>query len=217
MRASVPSTLDEPPVERLFVSEEEILLDSYRLGVKIFNSGFRPSFIVGLWRGGSSVGIAVQECLQHLGVATDHISLRTSYRGMQQYQRMVEEASSQIRVHGTQYLLESLNADDGLLIVDDVYSTGLNVKAVIDRLKRRTRRNMPRDVRIAVPWYKPARNRTGRVPDFYLHETDKWLVLPYELNGLSLDEIRANKPFLAPLLERLRASVSAPPTRQGTS
>ena len=197
--------MDKPgSVDKIFVTEEELLLDAYRLGVKVFNSGFRPSFIVGLWRGGSSVGIAVQECLQHLGVATDHISLRTSYRGMEQYQRMVDEASSEIRVHGTQYLLESLNAEDGLLIVDDVYSTGLNVKAVIDRLERRTRRNMPDDVRIAVPWYKPARNRTGRTPDYYLHETDKWLVLPYELNGLSLEEIRAHKPFLAHLIARLR-------------
>ncbi len=201
MQASVHHLLDKQ-----FIAEEELLLDAYRLGVTVFNSGFRPSFIVGLWRGGSSVGIAVQECLQHLGVATDHISLRTSYRGMQQYQRMVDEASSEIRVHGTQYLLETMNAEDGLLIVDDVYSTGLNVKAVVDRLARRTRMNMPHDVRIAVPWYKPARNRTGRIPDYYLHETDQWLVLPYELNGLSLDEIRAHKPFLAPLIDRLRAS-----------
>ena len=199
--------MDKPTsVDKIFVAEEELLLDAYRLGVRVFNSGFRPSFIVGLWRGGSSVGIAVQECLQHLGVETDHISLRTSYRGMQRYQRMVDEASSEIRVHGTQYLLETMNAEDGLLIVDDVYSTGLNVKAVIDRLASRMRANLPHDVRIAVPWYKPARNRTGRVPDYYLHETDKWLVLPYELNGLSLEEIRDRKPFLAPLIARLRGS-----------
>ena len=197
-----------PSMDKLFIAEEDLLLDAYRLGVQVFKSGFRPSFIVGLWRGGSSVGIAVQECLQHLGVATDHISLRTSYRGMQQYQRMVEGAAAEIRVHGTQYLLESVNAEDGLLIVDDVYSTGLNVKAVIDRLAARTRRNMPHDVRVAVPWYKPARNRTGRIPDYYLHETDRWLVLPYELNGLGLDEIRAHKPFLAPLVERLLTSRS---------
>ena len=191
-------------VDKTFVTEEELLLDAYRLGVQVFNSGFRPSFIVGLWRGGSSVGIAVQECLQHLGIATDHISLRTSYRGMQRYQRMVDEASTEIRVHGTQYLLETMNAEDGLLIVDDVYSTGLNVQAVIDRLASRMRRNLPHDVRIAAPWYKPQRNRTDRVPDYYLHETEKWLVLPYELNGLSVDEIRTNKPFLAPLIARLQ-------------
>ena len=156
----MPFPVDKPgSTDKIFITEEALLLDAYRLGVEVFNSGFRPSFIVGLWRGGSSVGIAVQECLQHLGVKTDHISLRTSYRGMQHYQRMVDEASSEIRVHGTQYLLESMNAEDGLLIVDDVYSTGLNVGAVIDRLASRMRRNLPHDVRIAVPWYKPARDR----------------------------------------------------------
>ena len=195
--------MESASLEKLFISEEDLLLDAYRLGVRIFNSGFRPSFIVGLWRGGSSIGIAVQECLQHLGVETDHISLRTSYRGMQRYQHMIDEAESEIRVHGTEYLLESMNAEDRLLIVDDVYSSGLNVKAVLDRLEARTRRNMPHDARIAVPWYKAKRNRTSRAPDYYLHETDKWLVLPYEMNGLSLDEIRTGKPFLFPLVERL--------------
>ena len=195
--------MESVSLEKLFISEEDLLLDAYRLGVRIFNSGFRPSFIVGLWRGGSSIGIAVQECLQHLGVETDHISLRTSYRGMQRYQHMIDEAESEIRVHGTEYLLESMNAEDRLLIVDDVYSSGLNVKAVLDRLEARTRRNMPHDARIAVPWYKAKRNRTSRAPDYYLHETDKWLVLPYEMNGLSLDEIRTGKPFFFPLVERL--------------
>ena len=200
-------------MEKLFIGEEDLLLDAYRLGVRIFNSGFRPTFIVGLWRGGTTIGIAVQECLQHLGVETDHISLRTSYRGMHRYRKMIEAGGSEIRVHGTQYLLESMNAEDRLLIVDDVYSSGLNVSAVLDRLRARTRRNMPHDTRIAVPWYKPARNLTGRVPDYYLHETDKWLVLPYELNGLRIDEIRAHKPFLAPLLDRLSNEYADGPHR----
>ncbi len=190
-------------MEKLFVEEEDLLLDSYRLGVKIFESGFRPTFIVGIWRGGSSVGIAVQECLQYLGVETDHISIRTSYRGVTSYKKMLENADA-IRIHGTRYLLENLNADDGLLIVDDVFSSGLNVKAVIDRLSHRTKRNMPEDVRVAVPWYKPANNRTGRAPDFYLHETDDWLVLPWELNGLTREEIYRHKAFLRPIFEGLR-------------
>jgi hypoxanthine phosphoribosyltransferase len=189
-------------VEKLFIQEEDLLLDSYRLGVKIYDSGFRPTFIVGIWRGGSSVGIAVQECLQYLGVETDHISIRTSYRGMTSYKQMLENAGA-IRIHGTRYLLENLNADDGLLIVDDVFSSGLNVKAVIDRLSYRTKRNMPRDVRVAVPWFKPAQNRTDRVPDYFLHETDDWLVLPWELNGLTREEIYRDKAFLEPIFEGL--------------
>ena len=85
---------------------------------------------------------------------------------MTSYKQMLENADA-IRVHGTRYLLENLDAEDGLLIVDDVYSSGLNVQAVIDRLAQRTKRNMPGDVRVAVPWYKPGHNRTDRVPDYY--------------------------------------------------
>ena len=185
---------------KIFIEEEQLLQDAYKLGVQIFNSGYRPSFIVGLWRGGSSVGISVQECLQYLGVETDHICIRTSYRGADSYQHMVDNAEKEIRIHGTQYLLENLNADDRLLIVDDVMSSGLNVEAVITRLSGRLKRNMPEEIKVAVPWWKPGRKKTSREPDFYLHQTEDWLVMPYELSGLSEEEISEYKPFLAELI-----------------
>ena len=56
------------------------------------------------------------------------------------------------------------------VITDDVYSTGASVAAVIDQLARKTRRNLPHDIRIATVWYRPT-ERTLRVPDFYVHET----------------------------------------------
>ena len=175
--------------------------DSFKLGVKIYNSGFRPSFIVGLWRGGSTIGIYVQECLQALGIATDHIAIRTSYQGATAYAGMVSDPHHRIRVHGTQYLLESLNHNDSLLIVDDVFSTGLNVKAVIDRLNTRLKRNMPADVRIATPYYKPANRKTTRIPDYYLYRCNEWLVLPYELDGLTEAELVEHKPEAARLIK----------------
>lgn len=195
--------MDNTVQEKHYVTETELLHDAYRLGVQIAESNFQPTFIVGLWRGGSVVGIAVQECLQFLGYPTDHISIRTSYRGLNTYQQMVDNPQDEIRIHGTQYLLESLNQDDGLLIVDDVYSSGLTTSAVIARLRHRLKENMPAQVRIAVPWYKPKHNRTDNRPDFYLHTTDDWLVMPYELSGLTREEIAANKPWLIPILDSL--------------
>jgi len=189
-------------MDKQFINSEQLLLDSYRLSMQIFDSGFRPDFIVGLWRGGSPVGIAVQDCLDYLGIKTDHISVRTSYRGLESYQEMIDNFAS-IRVHGTQYLVDNMNAEDSLLIIDDVYSSGLNVQAVIQRLEHKSRKNMPADVRVAVPWFKPANNKTARIPDFYLYETDKWLVLPYELNGLSEQEIASNKPRVKQLADQL--------------
>ena len=186
--------------DKTFVTERALIEDGFRLGVAIFNSGFRPTFLVGLWRGGSAVGIYVQECLQHLGVETDHIALRTSYRGLSYYEQMVGNPAGEIRVHGTQYLLETLNAEDRLLIVDDVSGSGSTLDVVRRRLATKLKRNMPDDVRTATIWHKPGVNRSGVAPDFYLYETDDWLVLPYELVGLSAAEISEHKPYVAGLL-----------------
>jgi hypothetical protein len=43
-------------------------------------------------------------------------------------------------------------------------------------------------------YYKPARRKVDITPDYYVHETDKWLVFPHELDGLSEQEIRDHKP-----------------------
>ena len=186
-------------VKKQFIEEQALLEDAFRLAVNIFDSGFRPDFIVGIWRGGSTVGIYVQECLQYLGVKTDHIAIRTSYRGQPSYGEMIEHPEN-IRVHGLQYLFENLNREDKLLIVDDVFSSGYNVEAVIDRLTRKCKRNMPKEVRVAVPYFKPDKNLSGRKPDYFLHTTEDWLVLPYELQGLSTEEIAEYKPDVAPLI-----------------
>lgn len=188
-------------MQKKFLDEQELIQDSFRLGVKIFESGFKPTFIVGLWRGGSSVGIYVQECLQTLGVETNHISLRTSYRGQPYYHEMASSPVADIRVHGTKYLIDNLNSDDSLLIVDDVFSTGKNIEAVINKLQTRLRRNMPKEVRVATLWQRPSYKVVNTKPDFVLHQTEDWLVFPYEMSGLTLEEIKEHKPFLMPYLK----------------
>jgi hypoxanthine phosphoribosyltransferase len=193
-------------MHKRFVAADDLLRDSFQLAATISEAGFQPDFLVGLWRGGSAVGIAVQEGLDFLGVKTDHIAIRTSYRGAPSYSEMVSKADS-IRVHGLQYLLENLCAHHSMLIVDDVYSTGSSVQAVIDQLTIKTRRNLPQDIRIATVWYRPA-DDTVRVPDYYVHETSDWLVLPYELTGLSVAELRANRPDLADIVDRLEPLIS---------
>ena len=198
-----PTDPDAIAMKQTFISADDLLLDSFRLAARIVDSGFRPNFLVGLWRGGSAVGIAVQEGLHFLGTETDHIAVRTSYSGAPGYEEMVSGETG-IRVHGLQYLLENLCSDHSLLIVDDVYSTGSSVRAVIDQLRVKTRRNLPQDIRTASVWYRPS-ERTIRAPDFYLHETRDWLVLPYELVGLSLDELQEHKPEIEPVLPRLEA------------
>lgn len=179
--------------EKVFLDEDSLIEESFQLATQIMASGFKPTFIVGLWRGGSSVGIYVQECLQTLGIKTDHISIRTSYTGYENYQTQ-SHAKQPIRVHGLTYLVKKLNVDDKLLIVDDMYRSGKNVNATIDELKRRLRQNMPTDVRVATVW-KDASLSESEGPDYSVHETNDWVVFPYELQGLTLDEIKQHKSF----------------------
>ena len=190
-----------------FVAADDLLRDSFQLAADIYSAGFRPDFLVGLWRGGSAVGIAVQEGLEHLGVKTDHIAIRTSYSGAAGYSEMVSKANA-IRVHGMQYLLENLCSHHSMLIVDDVYSTGSSVKAVIDQLSLKTRRNLPHDIRVASVWFRPT-EKTLMTPDYYVHETSDWLALPYELSGFSLDELKRERPDLDDIVDRLAPFVES--------
>ena len=99
--------------------------------------------------------------------------------------------------------------DDRVLIVDDVFDTGNTVVAVIEELKRRARDNTPEDIRIAVPFYKPTRNETDIVPDYYEHETTEWLVFPHELDALTPDELRASRPQVADIIEAAKTGAAA--------
>ncbi|HKJ20919.1 MAG TPA: hypothetical protein VJ993_09680, partial [Woeseiaceae bacterium] len=49
--------------------------------------------------------------------------------------------------------------------------------------------------------------KTLRTPDYFVHETSDWLVLPYEMSGFSLAELRHNRPEMADLLKRLEPHV----------
>lgn len=181
-----------------YLQPQALLEDSFRLAAKVHASGFRPTFILAVWRGGAPVGLAVQEYLAYHGVRTDHIAIRTSaYAG-------VDARAKGVQVYGLSYLVKNLAFEDRLLVVDDVFDTGRTIDAIVTRLRQRLRRNMPHDVRIAVPYYKPARNETRLAPNYYQHETERWLKYPHELDGWNPEDLRRHRPevyeILSPLL-----------------
>ena len=48
-------------VDKVYITAQALLEDSFRLAHLIYEDGFHPQFIIGIWRGGTPVGIAVQE------------------------------------------------------------------------------------------------------------------------------------------------------------
>lgn len=181
-------------MDKIALSAQDLLEDSFRLGLRILESGFKPTMIIAIWRGGTPVGMAVQEIMSYCSVESDHIAIRTSsYIGVDQ--------RGAVAVHGLNYIIKKICHDDRVLIVDDVFDTGNTIAAVIDELSRRARGNTPEDIRIAVPWYKPSRNETELEPDYFMRETAEWLVFPHELDALTPDELLEARPEISAIIE----------------
>lgn len=181
-------------MNKVYITAQELLEDSFRVAAKAYDDGFRPEFIIGIWRGGAPIGIAVQEFFDFKKVKTDHIAVRTSsYYG-------INKQSKNITVHGLHYIIENANASDSLLIVDDVFDSGRSIAALLKQLKKQMRNNLPTDIRTACPWYKPNNTMVDIKPDYFVHQSDDWLVFPHEVQGLTPEEI-TKKTDLANVLD----------------
>jgi len=185
-------------MDKIVLSAQDLLEDSFTLGLDVLESGFKPTMIIAIWRGGTPVGMAVQEILAYCGVESDHIAIRTSsYVGV--------DDRGAVAVHGLNYVVKKICHDDRVLIVDDVFDTGNTIVAVIEELSKRARDNTPGDIRVAVPWYKPTRNETELVPDYFIRETAEWLVFPHELDALTPEEMRRQRPEISKIIEDVKA------------
>ncbi len=182
-------------MKKQYITADQLLADSFELAFQILDSGFRPDIVVGIWRGGTPVAIAVQEVLEYAGIKSDHISIRTSsYTSIGQ--------RTNVTVHGLEYLERHLTSEDKLLLVDDVFDTGNSIDSVINELNEYYRNSQP-SIKVSTPYLKPANNETYRTPDYSLYETNAWLVFPHEVIDLSETEIAEDKPLPMPIKQRL--------------
>jgi len=166
-----------------FISSQEILTDSLRVGKKIYDSGFEPTFLIALWRGGTPLGMGITEYLNYKGKSIEnHFAIST-----RAYNH--DKLKGSVNIFGLREVAEKIQPNDRILIVDDLIDTGTTIKAVLQELKEICGQNMPpsENVKIATIYCKP--KKSDLRPDFYLHETDAWLVFPHEIEGLTQEEI----------------------------
>lgn len=173
-----------------FTTPDQLRVDSFKLGAQVIKDGFKLDFMICLFRGGAIIGCYVHEILKYTydkeGHKVDHVAIRTSrYSG-------IDKTMPTVAVHNLGYLTERLQPGSKVLIVDDVFDTGLSVEAVFDRLREKLGDRMPTDIRVATIDYKPTRNKTGRVPNYYVNISNEWLVYPHELEALTIQEISDN-------------------------
>lgn len=181
-------SLNNKTMTKHYIDANTLLAQSFQLAKNIHDSDFTPTALIALWRGGTPIGIAIHEGLSFLGTSTKHFALRTSH-----YDNNNQRQGS-VKIDNFGIIAEQLDENDSLLIVDDVFDSGNTIEALLEKLHRSNDIKSLKEIRIATPYFKPNNNQTKLKPDFYLHETDQWIVFPHELHGLSETEIQQNKP-----------------------
>jgi len=181
-------------VKKHYITAEDLLQDSFLLAKKVFDFGYRPDHIIGIWRGGSPIAIAIHEYFDYRGVESQHHPVKIS-----SYNE-INEQKKQISIKGLSDLLDTIKFGEKILIVDDVLDTGRSLDALLRELGNKNIAPQPQRCKIACPWYKPTRNLTSIQPDFYLRTTHNWLVFPHELKGLSAKEISLNKTSISQII-----------------
>lgn len=175
-------------VSKIYITADDLLLDSFRLARQILNSGWRPDALVALWRGGAPVGVAVHEFLAYHGVNVAHTALKcTSYSGIGTHGEVCFEFGDPV--------FDAIRSGQRVLVVDDIFDSGCTAAAVIRRLA-----GTAADVRIATAYWRPKNNATALKPHYYVHAADAWVVFPHELMGLTPAEVARKSPAIRALL-----------------
>lgn len=181
-------------MDKIFVSANDLLIDTFHLALSVEESGFQPDFILGIWRGGASISLTIQEYFSYRGVEADHLAIRTEKVGTNGSTRTVADSDS------LDFLHTKLGKESSVLVIEDILASGRSADSVITGLRERMGDDAPEHIKLGSIWYKPIAKQSSMNPDFYLRTTEKWVVFPHELSGLTHTEMKLGKPDIATLV-----------------
>ncbi len=168
---------------------DDYLADCFRLAKNIWDDGYRPDFLVALWRGGTPPGIAIHELFRCQGHEFYHTAIRTqSLEGVAQ--------GDGYDIRGLKHVIDEVESAHQMLIVDDLFDTGRTMYEVIEYLRRRARRNTP-EIRVAAVYYRPERRAFIVGPHYYLHAVADRPVFPHQLTALASERLAETDPELS--------------------
>lgn len=177
------------PSSKIYLSANEYLQDSWRLARMVLDSDWVPDYILALWRGGAPVGMAIHEFFVYHGIKLRHQIIKChSYTGL--------NTTHEVRFEHADEIFDGLPKGIKLLVVDDVFDSGMTARAVYERLAI-----CDIDFKFATVYWKPGQNKTTLRPDFFVRETEDWIVFPHEMEGLTREEIKIKDPELFALLK----------------
>ena len=115
-------------VPKTYLAADEYLRDQWRLAAEVRRSGWRPDWLVGLWRGGAPAAISVHEFLKVSGWSLRHVPLKcASYDG-------IGSNDGEVVFTLGDEVFGMFRSGERVLFVDDVFDTGKTVAAVRARM-----------------------------------------------------------------------------------
>ena len=165
-------------MNKIFISANDFQRDCFQLANNIYKSTFIPDIVVGIWRGGSVPAIVIHEYLRYQGLdVLSNVITTKSYVG-------IGEQSENVKIDISSEVMSNLRISNRILLVDDVVDSGKTIESIFQYFDQN---QIHGEIKVASVYYKP--NVSSIIPDYYIHQTDQWIVFPHELEGLSNNEI----------------------------
>jgi len=180
-------------MNKIFTHYNTIRNNGFALARTIWEDGFIPNVIYILLRGGSDLGNAIHEWFKMAhkdGAPILYAAvIAHSYADVHMRTKLV--------VDGWTYPLESIRSGDKILLIDDIFDSGVTINNLVSVFLEK---NIPRcDIKVAVHDYKVFYNRPQEPiqPDYWcrkheIHseEENVWIhYLSHELIGLTPEEL----------------------------
>ena len=196
-------------MKKEFLPYDLIRNNALKLAHRIYNDGFIPDVIYVSLRGGAYLGNVISEYFKIVHRRSRPVyyaaMVARSYTGIRE--------SNEVKVEGWTYSPESLRVGDKVLLVDDIFDTGITVNHLAVMIMEK---GIPRkDLKVAVHDYKYFYNKAEQLPvqpdywcrkhDLSIKDEDLWIhYMSHELVGLSEEELEkyyyAHDPQLREIL-----------------
>ena len=147
-------------IDFLTLSWDEIYDELMLLAEKILADNFVPHVIVGIARGGWPIGRIMSDLLSNPTTGNVRCELYEHLGAMRSKAAVTQPISIDI-------------TDKVILLCDDVADSGGSLEATAEHLRSKN----PKEIRSATIHRKP---HTRFSPDYFVSETEKWIIYPWE-------------------------------------
>ena len=167
--------------EKLIVSWDEYNKTVEKLAIQIFDSGYKPTLLVGIMRGGAPM----------IDVLSRIFKLKCAYLAVESYSgKGVEDEQGDI-VFSREMSSIAPNMGGKILLCDDLSDTGITFNKSIDWLKKyEPIKDKIEDIKTATLFKK---KKSTFEPDFCANRLpdNPWIVQPFEIyEELRIEEIK---------------------------